>query len=169
MMVYLPPDAGPFAQGDVIDGCPVPLLPESAEDVLAGVGVKLAPARVVVLTQTCDLVQFKAARVVVGIVYPAPDVVQCGGLKATAIRDQVRLGKMYGWYFLPAASEPLSFPESLVDLRDLHTFPVAVLHYLVATGKRVCRLAVPSREHLAQHFAVTYMRIALPEPYPTDP
>ena len=28
-------------------------------------------------------------------------------------------------------------------------------------------LLSPYREHLAQHFAVTYMRVALPEPYPT--
>lgn len=33
----------------------------------------------------------------------------------------------------------------------------------------MCRLATPYREYLAQHFAVTYMRIALPEPYETRP
>jgi hypothetical protein len=32
----------------------------------------------------------------------------------------------------------------------------------------VCRLATPYREHLAQHFSVTYSRIGLPEPYGTS-
>jgi hypothetical protein len=34
-------------------------------------------------------------------------------------------------------------------------------------GKHVCRLITPYREHLAQHFSVTYSRIGLPEPYGT--
>jgi hypothetical protein len=32
-----------------------------------------------------------------------------------------------------------------------------------------CRIVTPDREHLAQHFAVTYMRIGLPDPYETHP
>jgi hypothetical protein len=36
-------------------------------------------------------------------------------------------------------------------------------------GKGVCRLTTPYREHLAQHFGITYMRIGLPEPYETQP
>jgi hypothetical protein len=43
------------------------------------------------------------------------------------------------------------------------------LQQLIAGGKRVASLAPPYREHLAQHFAVTYMRVALPEPYATQP
>lgn len=76
---------------------------------------------------------------------------------------------MYGWYFLPTAPQPLALPESIVDLRDLHTVSRAVLERLIADGKRVCRIKTPYREHLAQHFAVTYMRIGLPEPYETEP
>jgi hypothetical protein len=46
---------------------------------------------------------------------------------------------------------------------------VAVLGQLIRGGKRRCRVVTPYRERLAQHFAVTYMRIALPEPYETQP
>jgi hypothetical protein len=168
MMYTLPGRVG-LEQGDVIDGCPVPLLPDSPDDLLAGIGVSLTPARVVVLTQTCDIAQAKAGRLVVGVVYRAEAVVAAGGLKATAIRDQVRPGKMFGWYFLPAADGPVVLPESVIDLRDLHTVPASLLNHLVAAGKRICRIATPYREHLAQHFGMTYMRIALPEPYPTTP
>jgi hypothetical protein len=76
---------------------------------------------------------------------------------------------VFGWYFLPAAPPPIGLPESLVELRDLHTLPRSVLERLVAEGKRVCRIQTPWREHLTQHFAVTYSRIALPEPYETQP
>jgi hypothetical protein len=44
-----------------------------------------------------------------------------------------------------------------------------VLDHLREAGRRICRILTPYREHLAQHFAVTYMRIGLPEPYETEP
>jgi hypothetical protein len=100
---------------------------------------------------------------------PATSFVNSGQIKAEAVRGQVRPGKVFGLYFLPEAPPPIPLPESIIDLRDLHTIPRRLLDQLVAAGKRVCRLAVPYREHLAQQFALTYMRIALPEPYPTAP
>jgi len=43
------------------------------------------------------------------------------------------------------------------------------LEQLIQGGKRIASLVSPYREHLAQHFAVTYMRVVLPEPYATQP
>ena len=56
---------------------------------------------------------------------------------------------------------------TLVDLRDLHTVPRTMLEGLRDQGKLVCRLVTPYREHLSQHFSVTYSRIGLPESYGT--
>jgi hypothetical protein len=166
--IYLTPATPQLEQGDLIDACPITALPESMTVAAPGMTAALIAARVVVVTQTCDLVQLKAPRAVVAVVYPAQTVVERGGLKPTAVRDQARLGKMFGWYFLPADGG-LGLPESLIDLRDLHTVPTGVLEHLVSSGKRLCRLATPYREHLAQHFAVTYMRVAPPTPYETLP
>jgi len=80
----------------------------------------------------------------------------------------VRKGLVFGWYFLPAAPAPIALPESIIDLHDLHTVHRDVLQRLITDGKRVCRLLSPYREHLAQHFAVTYMRIGLPAPLETE-
>jgi len=162
-MIYqvVPPDQL-LTQGDILDGCPiVRATADGAVDLLRG--------QVVVLTQACDLAQTKADLVVVAVVHPAARVVEQGQLKGSAVRDQVRRGQVFGWYYLPAAPEPIALPESIVNLRDLHTVPRELLEKLAADGKRVGRLLTPYREHLAQHFAVTYMRIALPEPYETHP
>lgn len=160
-MVYQsPPKTELLTQGDPLDDC---MIYRRAED---GVPIELV-ARVIVLTQTCDLAQGKANRVVVAVVHSADVLVASQKVKAATVRDQIRLGRVFGMYFLPASPEPPDFPESIVDLRDLHTIPIGVLNQLVADGKRVARLVTPFREHLAQHFAVTYMRIALPEPYAT--
>ncbi len=101
------------------------------------------------------------------MVHNAAHLVQTGRVKEKFIRDNVRKGQVYGWYFLPAHASCPGFPESLVDLRDLHTVPRALLEGLRDQGKLVCRLITPYREHLAQHFSVTYSRIGLPEPYGT--
>lgn len=159
----------PLAQGDIIGDCPIFALTESASGIDLKAPATRWEARVIVLTQACDLVQGKVERVLVAVVHSARELVERGILKASTIRDQVRRGLVYGWYFLPAVTEPLVMPESIVDLHDLHSVSRAVLERLIADGKRVCRIVTPYREHLAQHFAVTYMRIGLPEPYETEP
>ncbi len=168
LMIYtVPAPDEPLSQADILDACPVFGL-----ETAAGVDLEAAPARwqerVVVLTQACDLAQTKTSKVLVALVHSAQSLVEHGILKAPAIRDQVRRGLVFGWYFLPAAPAPIPLPESIVDLRDLHTVPRAVLERLIAEGKRVCRIQPPYRDHLAQHFAVTYMRIGLPMPYETE-
>jgi len=157
-----------LSQGDILADCPIVTLDPPAQ-------IDVAPqprswmVRVVILTQACDLAQAKTERIVVALVHPAADLVAEGLLKASLIREQIRRHQVFGWYFLPAATAPVSVPESLIDLRDVHSVPRVVLEQLIKGGKRVASLVSPYREHLAQHFAVTYMRVALPEPYATQP
>jgi hypothetical protein len=162
-----PGSASPITQGDILDGCRVFGL--DAEP--GGTGALLPEewrVRAIVLTQACDLAQERASRILIAVVHNAADLVEAGVLKDAAIRDHIRRGRMYGWYFLPACAE-LGLQESVVDLRDLHTVPRPVLTRLAAEGQRAARLLTPYREHLAQHFAVTYSRIGLPDIYETEP
>jgi hypothetical protein len=163
----LSPDVA-LSQGDVLDGCPLFGLSPQGQPVDLNAAPARWEARVIVLTQACDLAQAKTTKVLVAWAHSAQALVDQGALKAQAVRDQVRRGLVYGWYFLPAAPPPVPLPETIVDLRDLHTVSRAVLERLVADGKRLCRLVTPYREHLAQHLAVTYSRIGLPEPYDTQ-
>jgi hypothetical protein len=120
---------------------------------------------VIVLTQSCDLANLKSDRIQVAVVHDVETVVAAGIVTASIVRDQVRRHRVYGWYFLPE-SLPVN-PESIVDLRDVHTVPRTLLTWLAANGKRAGRMITPYREHMAQHFATTFARIALPEPYET--
>ena len=169
-MFAVPSGQDALSQGDVIADCPligfnVAEMPVDLDDP----STRWWTARVVVLTQSCDLAQGKAESVLVATVHDAQQLVEQGVLKGAAVRDQVRRHLVFGWYFLPAINSPVALRESLVDLRDLHSVPRVILEQLIAGGKRVATLLPPYREHLAQHFAVTYMRVALPEPYPTEP
>jgi hypothetical protein len=107
----------------------------------------------------------KATQVLVSVVHSARYLVDKGVIAAKTVRDQIRAHRVYGWYFLPDG--PVE--ESIVDLRNLHTIPRILLEQLARNGKRVCRIATPYREHLAQHFSTTYSRIGLPGPYPSQP
>jgi hypothetical protein len=167
-MFFVPPSDCPMTQGDILDECPLVGLNAAEPPIdLSSIPVKRWSARVVVLTQACDLAQANTGRVLVAQVHEAQKLVEAGVLKGTTIRDHVRRHLVFGWYFLPAVTDPVSLPEAIVDLRDLPSVPRVVLEQLIADGKRVASLASPYREHLAQHFAVTYMRVALPEPYST--
>src|SRR5438105_1776188 len=158
-----------LSQGDVIDDCPLITIQIWPPDSGPNIASETWTIRVVVLTQACDLAQDKTTRVVVAPVHEAAELVARNILKAGTVRDQVRRGQVFGWYFLPAASAPINLAESIVDLRELHTIERRTLEYLVGAGKRVCRIRTPWREHLAQHFGTTYTRIALPESYATQP
>ncbi len=56
----------------------------------------------------------------------------------------------------------------IVDLRQLHTVPIDLLTALCRSGKRRARVEPLYREHLNKHFANSYDRIGLPEPYDTE-
>ncbi len=153
-----------------MDDCPlVAWSDEETSSEEADAAMQQWTTRVIVLTQACDLEQAKTRRVLVAAVRDAQNLVDQGILKGAVIRDHMRRHLVFGWYFLPEARTPTSMPESIVDLRDVHSVPRQILHRLIAAGKRVASLPSPYREHLAQHFAVTYMRVALPEPFGTKP
>jgi hypothetical protein len=169
-MFTVPSLSEPLTQGDLFEDCPlVSLSPGSSPMDIAALPVQRWYSRVITLTQACDLAQPKTDLVIVAPVHAAEKLVERGVLKGNVIRDQLRRHLVFGWYFLPEITSPVVLPESIIDLRDLHSVPRVVLEQLISEGTRLASLSSPYREHLAQHLAVTYMRVALPEPYPTRP
>ena len=166
-MIYRrPAPAEPIDQGDIIDACPLVTLETADLSEVQLLPVRHFLQRVVVLTQTCDLAQQRTTRVVVAITYEAQSLVDQNLLKPVDIRGPIRGGRVFGWYFLPQSAE-FGMPESIVDLRQLHTLRLDLLVGLCLGGQRRVRLQPLYREHLAKHFADTYSRIGLPEPYDT--
>jgi hypothetical protein len=167
-VIYQFPAAhAPLDQGDVIDGCPVLQIAKFDSRNPIAPQVTCSTHRVVVLTQTCDLANQKTQRVTVTIVHDAQVLVDQGIVKASDVRGPIRAGRVFGWYFLPRCPE-CGLPESIVDLRQLHTVPREVLESLCAERGRLARIQPLYREHLAKHFADTFSRIGLPEPYQTE-
>jgi hypothetical protein len=154
-------------QGDIIDGCPILRIGQFDQENPDSPQVACSTHRVVVLTQTCDLANQRTQHITVAIVHDAQFLVEQGIVRAADVRGPVRAGRVYGWYFLPSCPE-CELSESIIDLRQLHTIPREVLDLLCATGRRRARIQPLYREHLAKHFADTFSRIGLPEPYDTE-
>jgi hypothetical protein len=166
-MIYsLPNDDEPIDQGDVIDECPVASITHHQVGRVDQSRYAVDLHRVIVLTQTCDLAQAKTKFVVVASVYDAQAMIDDGLVKASDVKGPIRAGRIFGLYFLPAKSDA-SLGEMIVDLHRLHTVGIEFLDALRLARKRRIRLLTPYREHLAKHFADTYSRIGLPEPYET--
>ena len=163
-MIYDRPEPGaPLTQGDIIDACPlIYWTTERDDDEFAGRRSVASRERVLVLTQACDLANSKTTRIQVAVVHETETLINERILKRQTIRDQVQRHRVFGWYFLPAQDD---MPESIVNLRELHTINRELLEELIEGGMRRVSVATPYREHLAQHFAVTYSRIALPDPF----
>lgn len=166
MIYHAPRPDDPVDQGDVIDGCAIVRVTGFPPDQPDAATVALDVQRVVVLSQTCDLANDKIENAVVATVFDAATLVDRQILKAADIKGPLRGGRVWGWYFLPANAS-LGLGEMIVDLRRLHTIRIELLHALAKAGRRYARLRTPYREHLSKHFADTFSRIGLPEPYET--
>jgi hypothetical protein len=153
-------------QGDLVTECPIPRIDQFDLANPSAANLALALSRVVVLTQTCNLANNKTPLINVAVVFDARFLVDEGIFTTAEIKGNIRSGRRWGLYFLPADAA-LGLPEMIVDFRRLHTVKVEHLLALCRAGKRPGRVRPLYREHLAKHFADTYSRIGLPRPYET--
>lgn len=166
-MIYSrPPHSERIDQGDLIDNVPLVEIHEYRADDSAKSAIACRPCLVLVLTQTCDLAQGKASRIVVARVFDAEALIQSGHVRAADVKGPIRSTRVWGWYFLPVYPD-VGLGEMIVDLRQIHSVPAEIVEAVCRDGHRKARLLTPYREHLSQHFAHTYSRIGLPVPYET--
>jgi hypothetical protein len=166
---------GTLEQGDLLDDCPVFLPPDD----LAQINPGLAPPtearlqwvldNVVVMSQTCDLVEGREKVLTVGL---------CAVMKRSELdahhpcankggMEHARRGNLPGFHVLSECSlTGLEREVMIVDFRQIYTLPVPFLRKRAAgSGPRI-RLLPPYREHLAQGFARFFMRVGLPVDIP---
>jgi hypothetical protein len=159
-------------QGELIPDLPVPVTRtvvfEGGQPVRVGTHLEVVDA--LVLTQTCDLVQGKAAEVLVC------SVVSWDVLVGTELArgNSMVAGSPFIEKLIEGAIPPLSLlhrrqarpslPWSVANFRRLYTVEKSYIDdVLVERGTaRRLRLRSPYREHLAQAFARYFMRVGLP-------
>lgn len=158
-------------QGDILPKCPVfvpdrelswPLSTQSS------LGLRVDLIDLIVLTQSCDLVNNKVSEVLLARVLSWTEVVrdevQKGNefVKSPRFRKQLIEGAVPGLSLLHKREQAPPLEWSVVNFYQLHTLPQILLSAFAAGIHPRLRLRSPYREHLAQAFARFFMRVGLP-------
>lgn len=154
-----------LGQGDLLIDCLLPVFTHlQTGDVAELTDGELQRARLIVITQSCDLENDKA-----------PNVAMCPIYKLTefeAINDSftkkgawesVRKGRMEGLHLLASPDSPENNRESLVvDFGHIVSLPIDYLKQHAGSLGNRWRLRSPFLEHFSQAFARFFMRVGLP-------
>jgi hypothetical protein len=149
-------------QGDLLWSCPV-MIPIA--DFGYELTVDVLELDIVVMTQSCDLLNDKVTDV---ILCPHWDLSEAGQTDRSLARKATQQAVLKGYryrYIMLAASDDSELPMGirLVDFGRLFSLPKEfVRQFAKSQGKRL-RLCLPYREHLSQAFARFFMRVGLPQ------
>jgi len=152
-------------QGDFIRDCPVVIPPSEISDEIE---VKIMNYNVVVMSQSCDLVQRKLDLVLVCPIWPLSEFEKRSDFfKSREGKEALRRGNVPGYHLLNKCEiEGFKTDYLVVDFRSVYSVPFNFLLELAQKKGRRIRLLPPYREHLSQAFARFFMRVGLPVDIP---
>jgi hypothetical protein len=162
-------DERDLAQGDILLHCPVARVETFAHPLPDDLEVVVDRHHLIMLSQSCDLVNDKVDDVLLAAVLDYRDLVAREGnanpvVKSKKFRKGAVDGNLPSYSLLPPFDGVPNFEWSLVDFHHLFTLPkVYAEEFAEAAGARL-RLVPPYREHLAQAFSRYMMRVGLPTP-----
>jgi hypothetical protein len=158
-------------QGDIIAACVIPIPPKSLYNAaLEGRSsppdaVDLIKTDVIVLSQSCNLVNEKIQTVIVGSVWSLQTLVDADEyFHSKDSRESLRQGREPPYHLLHKhVSSGLVLPISVVDFHRIYSLPKEYLATVAVAKSSRLRLLPPYREHLSQAFARYFMRVGLPQ------
>ncbi len=159
-----------LAQGDLLDSCLLPIFsePKRGEDGLFELEGDASRARLIVMTQSCDLANGKVDTVALCPIWTlaeyessSPDFGKKGAW------ENVRKGRIESLHLLASPSSPDDNRAALVVVfEEIFSLPIEYLKgHADSLGSR-WRLKSPYLEHLSQSFARFFMRVGLPSTIP---
>jgi hypothetical protein len=158
-----------LAQGDVLLECPVPQVEEYSIPLPDSFDVAVDYRDLVVLSQSCDLVNDKVSEVMLAAIQNYDQLVINEGatntiIKSSRWRKAAVEGDLPAMSLLPPHAGDPAMAWSLVDFRHLFTLPKRFVTDFAEQSDNRLRIVPPYREHLAQAFARYFMRVGLPSP-----
>jgi hypothetical protein len=156
-------------QGDILEGCPVFIVPEDlAGGALASALFDWETRDLIVMSQTCDMVKGreKIVEALLCPVWQRPELTE-GYLATSRGMEDARRGNLPGYHVIAACDLPGFGREvRVVEFRRVYSLPLAFLRKQATTTGERLRLLPPYREHLSQAFARFFMRVGLPVDVP---
>ncbi|TFG20421.1 MAG: hypothetical protein EU530_03410 [Promethearchaeota archaeon] len=149
-------------QGDFVFSCPIlePEFDSNKNEVTA----TYAEYNVVILSQSCDLVNNKLQNVLVCPFWELINMeAEYSWFKSKKNKEKLRRGTQPNYHLLNACDIPkFQFSHIIVDFRDVFSVPIEYMKQYARSEKKRLRLLPPYKEHLAQAFARFFMRDGLP-------
>jgi len=152
-------------QGDFINDCPVVIPPS---EISSNIEVRIIKYNVVVMSQSCDLVQRKLDLVLVCPIWPLSEFEKRSEFfKSRKGKEALRQGNVPGYHLLNKCEiDGFKTDYLVVDFRSVYSVPFDFLVELARKEGKRLRLLPPYREHLSQAFARFFMRVGLPVDIP---
>lgn len=163
--------SGPvLEQGDLLKECPI-IMPARQLTFPLADNTELFNVwtyDVVVMTQSCDLVNDKVEDVVLCPHWSLSDAERMDEyLRSRKAKEAVRRGNQSAYHMLAACErEDLKLDIRIVDFHRVFSLPKSFLSQFAANQGKRLRLLPPYREHLSQAFARFFMRVGLPTDIP---
>jgi len=159
-------------QGDILFDCPT-IVPAFSGLRPADLAAEVKIYDLVVITQTCDLVQSKVPSVLLCPLFRIRDAVeQVKALRSWEMRKGLLAGRMPALHLLNEIrlqdAADLDTPFLVVAFSTPVSLPYEYVSQFAETKPRRPRLLPPYREHLSQAFARYYMRVGLPSDIDPD-
>jgi hypothetical protein len=160
-------------QGDILENCPVLILPSKLSFDSPGIvsqlyEVPFEARDVIVMSQTCDMIKGseKIPEVLLCALWKKSDL-KSGTMSTSDDWNKALKGRMLGFHVLNKCDlQGFKRDFSAVDFRRVHSLPLDLTRKIASgLGKRI-RLLPPYREHLSQAFARFFMRVGLPVDIP---
>lgn len=160
-------------QGDILVGFGIAEPDKNARPGDQRVDGSLTSIDVVIMTQSCDILNEKVKSLILCPVQSLDDFIvgvrRVGRDWSDGMSEKMRQGNLPGYHLIrDSSAEEVTLPISVVNFHDIYTASVArVREFASSIGKRL-RLCPPCKEHLAQSFARFFMRVGLPEDIPAE-
>lgn len=156
-------------QGDIIPSCPI-IVPQSIsiKDEGGVIPSEIIEYDVVVLSQSCDLVQKKVNLVLVCPLWKLDEFSKKQDFFASDDgKEALRRGYVPGNHLLNKCGlGEYSDSYLVVDFRNVYSVKIEILTKLIKKIDNRIRVLPPYREHLSQAFARFFMRVGLPTDIP---
>lgn len=162
-------DSADITQGDIIKGCPVPILREFDIEEGKSVQAEIATIDGIVLTQACDIANRKIENIILCAITSKSEfeeIQRCAGKSDKEIRkniDGIIKGQQNAYHIInDYKTEEFSQDYYIINFKDIFSVPVDVARAIAQKNGKRLRLCPPYREHLSQAFARYFMRVGLP-------
>ncbi len=158
-------EGGELFQGDIITSCPLIIPPSTIK---VGIEVDVIEYDVIVMSQSCDLVQKKLELVLVCPIWSLSEFeAKNPSYKSPKMKESLRRGYLPGYHLLNKCEiDGFETEYLVVDFRSVYSVPFDFLVELAQKRDKRLRLLPPYREHLSQAFARFFMRVGLPVDIP---